>query len=210
MYKTPPEIVASIMAARPAVLLAVLLLSTTLAGCNVQDWYNHMGTVNVSLAPTGVQESRIGDFQTVSVALYGVSVKQVDSINTKEFSYGDQPLVVDLAKLARDRERLPITQFKMNLRAVETITLRMEVLEAVDASGRSLEICRPGDEIERFPCFAVPDNGAYVYDDKPFSPQRGRVLNVGLPLDLQYLDSGPRNEYYFLAIDPNRLVLETA
>lgn len=194
------------MALRRALLLALLALTPALAGCNAKDWYNQQGTVSVELVSLGGAETSIDNFRSIRVALYGVSIKQVGAVNTKEFSFGDQPPIVDLVELAKTGETVPLAEFKFNLRAIESVTVYINILEAVDAAGNSMQICRPEDTVEKWPCFFMPSNGAFRYDQKSFSPPRGGSIEVGFPLEVLYATQGSKSQY-FLAIDPDHIRL---
>lgn len=196
------------MAAPRPLLLALLLVATPLlAGCNAKDWYDHRGQVYLEVMPVKGENSSIDSFQTLRVALYGASVKQVGSIDTHEYTWGDSPLVVDLAELARKGEGVPITSFRMSLRAIESVTLRLDVLEAVDARGKNLQVCRIGDTVREWPCFFMPDNGAFRYSDKAIPIPRGGTIEVHFPLEVKYTTRDTRSQYY-LDTDPSKIVLE--
>lgn len=194
------------MALRRALLLALLVLTTALAGCNAQDWYHQRGTVRVELLSLDGSNTSLDNFRSVTAAVYGVSVKQAGSVDTKEFSFGDQPPTVDLVQLGKTGQVMRLAEFKISLRAVESVTVYLDIVEAVDAAGNSMQICRPEEKVDRYPCFAVPSSGAYRYNQKQFSPPRGGSIDVGFPLEIKYGSSG-RESYYYPTIDPNQIRL---
>lgn len=187
------------MAPSRVVLLALLVATPALAGCNFADWYNQRGTVKVELVAVGADQSAIEDFETLKIAVYGVSLKQAGSIQTQEFTFGGSPLIVDLAATASADQRIPLAQTTLSLRQVESVTLRIEVVEAVDASGTVLPACHPGEPVESRPCVSTPRNGAYREENRPFSAERGGTIVYGFPLAVQY--DQPTNEYY-IQTDP--------
>lgn len=177
-----------------------------LAGCNVKDWYNQMGTVTVELMPLRSGESQMDAFRIIRVAVYGVTVRQAGVADAKQFTFGDNPLVVDLVEKAKSGERIPLAQFRTNLRATSTVDVRMLVIEVIEANGNSMEVCRTTDVPERFPCFFQPTNSVWTYDEKPFAPPRGGEVVVGFPLTVKFAQQGRVSEFY-LAADPNLIQL---
>lgn len=185
------------------VLLLVALLPA-LAGCNFSDWYNQRGTVVVELAPVGPTGTALSDFQSLKVAIYGVSMKKQGGLEPNEYTFGDAPLVVDLVAHGRAGTRVPLVENKTNLRSFESVTVRLELVEAITAAGRSLPGCHPGQPVESRPCVSTPVNGAYRAE-RLFSPPRGGSLTFGFPLAVQY--NAPVNEYY-IQIVPDAVTLE--
>lgn len=196
------------MALRRALLLALLVLTPALAGCNVKDWYNQRGTVHVELVSLGGANTSLDHFRSITVVLYGVSVKQLGSVDSKEFSFGEQPPTVDLVQMAKSGAPRPLAEFTVSLRAVERVTVYLEVIEAVDAAGNSIQVCRLEDTVEKWPCFFMPSNGSFRYDAKTFSPPRGGSIDVGFPLEVKYAQRGTKSQYY-LDNDPNQIRLES-
>jgi hypothetical protein len=192
---------------RIAVFLLVAAMPA-LAGCNVQDWYNHVGTVQIQLDIQPATASRLNDFQLVKVALYGVTLKQAgDAINAKQFSFGAQPKIVEIVQLGKTGGSIPLTEFKTNLRATERVQVKLVVFEAIDAAGNSLEICRLGTKPARYPCFYQPNDDALYYEEKPFSPPRGGLTVVHFPVAIKYAQQGQATQY-FLYADPTLVELE--
>lgn len=192
---------------RRVLLFLVLATLPALAGCSIRNWYNQEGLVTVELAPQPAKNSSLNDFTRVRVAIFGVTVRQVDSANPKVYTFGDDPRVVDLVAAGRAQERVPLAQFKTNLRATSDVVVRMEVVEVVDAAGETMATCKLADEVEKFPCFFVPDNGAYTYNQKPFAPPRGGEVVVGFPIAIKFAQQGRVSEYY-LEADPALIELE--
>lgn len=178
------------------------------AGCNVKDWYNQNGTVRIELEVLDATETAIGDMRSVKVAIYGVSLRQVNA-QPKHFAFEPEPLIVDLVETMKADERIPLTEFKTNLLATERVAVRLVVFEAIDAAGKNLEICRLDSEVETFPCFYQPDNSALLYEDRPFAPPRGGEVVVGFPVAVRFAQEGRASEYY-LEADPSKIVLENA
>ncbi|HET6404634.1 MAG TPA: hypothetical protein VFH78_08295 [Candidatus Thermoplasmatota archaeon] len=192
---------------RKALLLALLVVMPAFAGCNVKDWYNQMGTVRIQVRVIGDENSLVGQFQSVKVALYGVTLRQAgDALNPKFFSFGDQPKIVDLVTFAREGEEIPITEFRTNLRATERVQLKVVVIEAIDAAGNPLEICRETSRPARFPCFFQYTDDALYYE-KPFSPPRGGEVIVHFPIAVKYASRGAASQYFLFA-DPALVELE--
>lgn len=202
----PAAPVLDAVAVRPLVLALLLVATPMLAGCNVKDWYNQQGTITVELAPLRTSDSQMDAFRSIRVAVYGVTVRQAGAADAKQFTFGENPLVVDLVEEARAGERVRLAEFKSNLRATVTVDVRMLIIEAIEANGNSMEVCRAEDVPERFPCFYQPTNGAWTYDDKPFAPPRGGEVVVGFPLTVHFEQQGRVSEY-FLRADPNLVEL---
>lgn len=183
-------------------VLLVLALVPALAGCSFPDWYKQRGTVYVSLDPQ--TSDALNDFQSLKIVVFGVSMKKLGGVEPYEFSFGDSPLIVDLVQTARSDEIIPLVENKTNLRAFESVTVRVDVAEALDASGRTVPGCHPGQPVASRPCVSTPVNGAYRID-RSFSPPRGGSVTFYLPLGVQF-NSGA-NEY-FIQLDPNAARIE--
>lgn len=190
---------------RLARALLVLALVPALAGCSFSDWYHQRGTVYVELAPQGPAGTALGDFQKLTIAVYGVSMKKIATVEPYEFSFGDSPLLVDLVQHGRAGTTLPLVENKTNLRAFESVTIRIDVVEAVDASGRSVPGCHPGQPVASRPCVSTPVNGAYRAE-RQFSPPRGGEATFLLPLGVQF--AADVNEYY-IQLDPDAVDITT-
>ena len=184
-------------------LLLVLALVPALAGCSFPDWYKQRGTVYVELAPQGPAGTALGDFQKLSIAVYGVSMKKLGTVEPYEFAFTGSPLVVDMVEKGRAKATIPLVENKTNLRAFESVTVRIDVIEAVDASGKSIPGCHPGQPVESRPCVSTPVNGAYRAE-RQFSPPRGGEVTFRFPLAVQF--SATANEYY-IQLDPTAIEL---
>jgi hypothetical protein len=199
LMSTPACTVVRMPARRLPVLALVLALSVSLSGCNARDWWDLKGTYHVELAPIA-DNSAMGDFQKLTIAVYGVSLKQEGEINPHHFTFSPEPLFVDMVDLANKGERQPLAQMKSVIRPVTSVTIRIAVAEAIDASGKSLPPCFPGEPVESRPCVSTPKNGAYLIDTIPFSPPRGGSVTFGFPLLIQYAPQA--NEYFIQTDDP--------
>lgn len=196
------------MEQRKAVLFAVvLLLPVALSGCNVRDWYNQEGYVAIDFVVDSGQNTTIDHFRSIKAAIYGVSLRQLDSVEEKHFTYGEQPLIVDLVEKAKEDEPIRLTEFKTNMRATSRVGVRLVVFEAIDAAGNTMEICRIDTQVEKFPCFFQPDNAFLIYDEKTFSPPRGGEITVGFPVAVKFATKGRAAEY-FLYADPGQVTLD--
>lgn len=192
---------------RQALAVACLLAAVPLAGCNFKDFYNQNGTFHVVLVPQGPENSSITDFRSLKVAIYGVSVRQQLNIQSKEFSFGDAPLVVDFLDKALKGERVPLATGKMSLRAVDNVTVRLDVIEAVDAQGNDVPTCYEGEPVEAFPCFFMPANNAYRLAEPQFAPPRGGTVTFGFPLAVKSVTLEGDTEYFFVG-DPALAIIE--
>ena len=178
-----------------------------MAGCNVQDWYNKKGDVNLVLTPLADENSLVDQFKSVKVALYGVTLRQRGAINPANFGY-DEPKIIDLVPMAREGEELTVTKFTTSLLPTVRVFLKLVVIEAIDAAGTSLMVCRPVDTPERFPCFYQPADDVFEpVDLSPFSPPRGGTVTVHIPIAVKYAQQGRVSEY-FLFSDPALVELE--
>ena len=195
------------VAPRGALALALVLLAVPLAGCNFRDFYNQEGTFHVVLVPQGPENSSLTDFRSLKIAIYGVSVRQQLTVQSKEFSFGDTPLVVDFLETALKGERVPLATGKQNLRAVDNVTLRLDVIEALDAQGKTIPTCHEGEPVERFPCFYMPDNNAYRLGEPQFAPPRGGSVTFGFPLAVQSVTQNGDTEYFFVG-DPALAIVD--
>lgn len=180
-----------------------------MAGCNVKDWYNKNGTVRLQLDIQDAQTSSLDSFRSVMVAIYGASIKQAgDALNPpQDFTFGSDPLIVDIVQKGKAREVIPLAEFKTNLRATERVLVRIVVFEAIDAAGAPMEVCRVTDTPEKFPCFYQPAGDALLYEEKDFSPPRGGTVIVHFPIAIKYAQQG-RVAEYFLHADPALVQLE--
>ena len=200
------------MERRTVLVLSTLLFTPVLAGCSIADWYNQNGTVRIELAIQGPEGSAIDELRSVKVAIYGISLKQVNA-QPIHFAFEEggepQPLLVDLVEEQKGDARVPLTEFKTNLLATERVAIRIVTFEAISAAGESLEICNLEDEVERFPCFYQPANSALLYEERPFAPPRGGEVVVGFPVAVAFAQQGSASEYYLVA-DPSKIVLENS
>lgn len=192
---------------RTALALVVVMMVPLFAGCNVKDWYNQEGYVQVDLVVDPGTNTSIDNFRSLRAAIYGVSLKQFDSAETKHFTYGDQPLIIDMVEKANKHEVVRLTEFRTNLRATERVAVRMVVFEAVDAAGNAMEICRLDTPPEKYPCFYQPTDALLLYDEKAFSPPRGGAITVGFPVSVAYATKGRAAEYFLFA-DPGLVDLQ--
>lgn len=185
-------------------LLVLLLLTASLAGCNLRDWYNQEGWVHIELKVIEGGDTSLGEFDRVTLAIYGVTVKQADALNPDSFAFEPGPLLVNLVELAEKDERPRLASFKTNLRATNSVVVRAVAIEAVTAAGESLEICRlpPAPPPEKFPCFYQPEDTAFAYNEKAFAPPRGGDVIVGFPVGVEFASRG-RVTQYFIEVDPS-------
>jgi hypothetical protein len=184
--------------ARRALLLVLVLVATPmLAGCNLPQWLREQGTVKVFVAPLAASKSRANDFQHLKIGVIGVSLKPLDSIDTKEFVYTGDPRVIDL--VADAGKPVEVVSTVQLIRPIEAITVRIEVEDAVDASGHTLPSCHPGEPVASKPCVSTPANGAYSIDQKPVAIPRGGTVDADFPLAVLY-DAGSKE--YFIQSDP--------
>jgi hypothetical protein len=185
---------------RRALLLAVILVATpALAGCNFQQWSKLEGTVNVFIAPQPAAKTQLNDFQKLKIGIVGVSIKQVGVLDTKEFSYGADPKLIDLVASGRSGEKIKVASTSIPIRAVESLTVRIEVELAVDASGHELPSCHPGETVVSKPCVSTPVNGAYRIDQKNIAIPRGGAVDAYFPLAVLY---DATSKEYFIQSDP--------
>lgn len=174
-------------------VMLVVALVPALAGCNFSDWWNLRGTVYVELTPVGSAKSEIGDFRALKIAVYGVSLKKAGAVEPYEFSFGTDPLIIDMVGLGKSGDRVRLVENVTNLREFESVTIRIEVVDAVDASGKTLPACHPGQPVASRPCVSTPVNGAYRIE-RNFSPPRGGSATFVFPIAVQF--DQPSNEYY--------------
>jgi len=185
---------------RRALLMGLIIfLPVALAGCNFSLWQKQQGEVKVYVVPQGPAKTALNNFQKLKIAVLGVSLKQAGSLQTMEFSYGSDPLVVDMVDKGTHGTKVQVAQNVTGLHAFESITIRIEVTEAVDSTGRSLPNCHPNEPVTSHPCVSTPSNGAYRIDGKNFSPTRGGTVAANFPLAVLF--DQPTNEYYIQA-DP--------
>lgn len=177
------------------------------AGCNVKDWYNQNGTIRFQLEILGNSSSMVNEFQSVKVALYGVSLRQRDALNPLHFTFGTEPRVIDLVTYAKEGEEIPVTEFKSNMVPVVSVQLKVVVIEAITASGENIAVCRLADRPEKFPCFYQPDDDSLRYEEKPFAPPRGGEVTVHFPVAIKYATRGLASQYFLFA-DPTLVELE--
>ena len=183
---------------RAPFLLALVVLTAFMAGCDARDFYNQNGTFHIHLVPQGPENSSLTDFRTLNLAIYGVTVRQVLSANPKEFSFGETPLVVNFIEAGLAGERIPLASGKQNLRAVESVTIRLDVVEATDAQGKDIPVCYEGRPVPSFPCFFMPSNNAFTLGEPQFAPPRGGTVTFGFPLAVKTAVQDGKTEYYLV------------
>lgn len=184
----------------------LILLVPATAGCNVRDWWNMEGTVHFGVkavsrdeSPVPGYRSAMGDFRELSVAVVGVSVKQVGEINPRHFSFQDEPLVVDLVDIERRGVGVPLAREKLTIRAIEQVTITMVGFRAVTAAGDELEFCHPGQQGVTKPCVSMPSNGGYRHNERNFSSERGGESEFLMAFEVLYT---PEGREYVLFRDP--------
>jgi hypothetical protein len=194
----PAEVLRPMSSRRLALGLILVALMPGLAGCNFKDFYNQEGLITIQLAPTKTAiNSSLNDFREVRIAVYGVTIRQIQSIDPKSFSYPvSDPLLLDL--VAKAGERVPLTQFRTNLRATQSVTVRLDVVEAIDAAGRNMKVCHEGEKLANtdYPCFFVPEQLSYTYNNHSFSPPRGGEVVVAFPLVVKWQEQAGKREYF--------------
>lgn len=189
---------------RALVPLLLVIVLPAFAGCNVKDWYNQNGTVEIDMKPMGTSNTSLGDFRVLKIAVYDVTAKQIDSANPQSFSFtsgGQAPLIVDL--VGKAGQAIPLASFHTNLRAIESVTIHIDVVEAVDAAGKSLPGCHPGQPVVSKPCVATPADLGYRAAEKSFSPPRGGKVVFGFPLAVR-----AGGGEYFIQYDPTQATID--
>lgn len=193
-------------------LVLVALSSVVLAGCSFRDFYNQEGTVTITVSPVKKgTNATLNDFQKITVAIFGVTIRQLGSIDPKSFSVPpENPLLLDLVDKADTRT--PLAKFKTNLRATSSVTVRADVVEAIDAAGKAMTICRDsGPPISNadYPCFFVPETFSYTYNQRSFAPPRGGEVVVVFPLYVSWDEQGGKREY-FISTPPDLIQIENS
>ncbi len=176
------------------VLAVVVVALPSLAGCNLKDWWDINGTFRVEVSTGNNANSRIGDFQSLKLGIYDLSLKQEGEVNPALFAFRDEPLVIDMVRMGREGGTMPVIETVRSLRPVTAVTIRVSVIEAIDATGKSLPACFPNQPVESRPCVSTPLNGAYRIDDQPFSPPRGGSATFVFPILVKY--AANVNEYF--------------
>lgn len=184
---------------RALVLALVVLVTPMLAGCNFQQWAKQEGTVSIFIAPVSPSQSQSNDFQHLKIGILGVSIKQVNVLDPREFTYGNDPKIIDLVAGGAKGEKTKVASTSLPIRAVESVTVRIEIEDAVDASGKAIPGCHPGEPVPSKPCVSTPANGAYRIQEKPVAIPRGGAVDAYFPLAVLYDKAS--NEY-FIQSDP--------
>lgn len=184
-------------------------MTSLLAGCNVKDWFSQQGNITIQIDPMGAANTTLTDFRKLTVAVYGVTIKQYLMLDSKQFSYGDQPKLFDFVEKGMKGEPIPVMTDKINIRAVESVTLHLDVFEAIDAQGKNVPVCREGEPVASFPCFFMPLNGAYRHQDKQFSTVRGGSVTFNYPLGVRSVTENGQTEY-FIFEDVTLATVETS
>jgi len=195
---------------RPTLAIA-LVLALLLPGCNYITWYKQEGFVNVNLHMIGPQDTSLGDFRELQVALKGVTINQYLVLQPHFYSFGDQPKVLDLVAAGTKGQVIPlVSHTNMSVRAIESITLTMEVIKATDAAGKDVPVCHDGDQVTQFPCFFAPDNDAYRHQDRNIALQRGGTITVNFPLAVLRFNNNKvgQDPEYALIEDPTLLTVD--
>lgn len=178
----------------------------SLAGCNFKDFYNQNGTFHIDLVPQGPANSSLADFRSLKIAVSSVSVKQVFAAQTKEFPF-DPPIVIDFLDAGMNGERVRLATGKQNLRAVNNVTIKLDIVEAVDAQNMDIPTCREGQAVVRFPCFYMPPQNSFRLQEPQFAPPRGGTVTFGFPLAVKTVTFEGNSEYFFVG-DPALATVE--
>jgi hypothetical protein len=193
-----------------ALALAALTLAPLFSGCSFADFYNQRGEVNVELVPIGPTNTSLAEFRSIKIAIYGVTVEQFLVIDRKQFSFAQQPLVIDLVEKGTRGETVPLVQnIQETIRPIDNVTLHLDVLSAIDAQGKPMPVCHEEDQTTSFPCFFVTQERAYPLGGRNFAVPRGGTLTLGVPLAVQQFGTGTQIEYS-LFVDPSIAVVKTS
>lgn len=203
------------MTARQRVLVALLvLLLPAMAGCNARDWWDVQGTLQIGVTAIDPDESSIegyrpalSEFSALRIAIVGVSLKQAGELNPRHFLFEEEPLVVDLVDLESRGAVVPLVEEKVNLRAIESVTLTIAGIEAKTAAGADLPFCYPGQKGVEKPCVSMPASGTYRHNEVPFSPPRGGSVEFAMALEVLY---SPQANEYVIFRDPTQARIETS
>lgn len=185
------------MLPRRALLLALVMAMPFLAGCNFNQWAKQEGTVNVYIMPQPAASSSLNDFQVLKVGVLGVSIHQAQVINPHEFAYSGDPKVVDLVANGHEGKAIKVASVSLPIRAIDSITVRIEGEEARAAAGNDITFCYPGKPNVKHPCVSTPENGGYTIESHNIAIPRGGTVDVYFPLAVKY--DAPE---YFIQADP--------
>lgn len=179
-------------------LSLLMVLTVSLAGCNVKDWYDQVGTVRLELQVVGPDGSDIENLESVRVAIRSAQMRQELAVNP-ETSTEATAEVLDFATLAQTGERVLLLEKKVTMRGFESLNVKLEVLEALGAAGETIPGCEQGQRIENPPCVRYARDGAYpqLLDPTQFHVPRGGEMTVVLPIAVMY--DAASNEYYLKA-----------
>lgn len=190
-------VAAAMLAPRRALLLALVVATPMLAGCNFSQWAKQEGTVNifVQIQPTG-NMAQLNQFQYLKIGIVGANIKQVQAINGKDFSYPTDPKVVEMVEMGRQQGSIKVASTSMPIRAIEAVTVRIDGIEAKSAAGQPIDFCYPGQKGVTKPCISTPQNGAYIIGQHNIAIPRGGTIDVYFPLILDFGDGE-----YFIKTD---------
>lgn len=189
------------------------MMSASLAGCNLKDWWELEGTATIGVtalqrdaSPVEGYQPALNEFTTLKLGVVGLSVKQAGELNPRHFSYQGQPLIIDLVEASKRDGVTPLIVEKGPLRAYQNVTVTVIGIEAITASGQSLPFCFPGQKNVTKPCVSIPANGAYRHGERPFSAPRGGTVEFGMAFEVLY---NAMAKEYVIFRDPAQAVITT-
>lgn len=178
---------------RVPVLLVALLSSGALSGCLGVDaaaWWDREGILRVHLQPLPPNESDIGAFRNLTLTVWSVGVAVANNEEgvyrraPHEF-YFDPPLRVEMVENGTKGVEIPLLETRLELRAVQEVTLRVTVNETTLRGGRPIDGCFDGIRHEP-PCVRVARDGIYPVPEPTFSPRRGELVTFVVPMGVHF------------------------
>lgn len=189
------------------VLVLVLLLSVSLAGCSFRDWYDQKGTARLVAEfhaddppedmkranPEADLSSRLEDFQKLQIIIRSSQLRQQDAANPIT-STSRESEILDVVQLAKGDGRVVLIEDKVSMRGFQEAQLKIEVVDGTTASGERLVGCMQGQPVETHPCISFAASYPRGINPLEFQVPRGGSLDVIFPL---YVGFGGQDYFVF-------------
>ena len=189
------------------VLVLVLLLSVSLAGCSFRDWYDQKGTARLVVQfhaddppedmkqanPEADLSSRLEDFQKLQIIVRSSQLRQLDAANPAT-STSRESEILDAVQLAEAGTRVTLIEEKVSMRGFQEAQIKIEVVDGTTASGERLVGCMQGQPVETHPCISFASSYPRGINPADFSVPRGGTLDVVFPF---YVGFGGQDYFVF-------------
>ncbi|MHB8605589.1 MAG: hypothetical protein ACYDCK_10085 [Thermoplasmatota archaeon] len=185
---------------RPLTVIAVCLVAPALlAGCNVKDWYNGAGVVDVYLGSAPLLlphqpdagENAIVNFSSFFFGVTLASVHPVDEVKNVPTIKWATPVPIDLVTRYNQGKGLLVFHEVMPTKTIDSADVTLVLASAKLVNGTTIRGCEQPLPKTR-PCISIEPSGHYTFDRtaNPIDMQRGKTLVIDFPLAVRYVPDG--------------------